>query len=191
MTDRVFFRQMGDVALCTLSEADAPLLHRFLNDYETTRFLTLRFPLTLEAEIDHIKKLTYEPNASKYTFGVFYKGELVGSMGIHAIDYIHGTATTGAVIGRNDLRGLGIGTTAKMLLLSWAFQELNLRVIRSTVKAFNGRSIRYNEKCGYREVGRLPNWFKCGDTYFDEVIMVVMFNEWLPLWEVFKKNNNA
>ncbi len=61
-------------------------------------------------------------------------------MGIHRINWKDRTATTGAVIGEKAYWDKGYGSEAKMLVLDYAFNMLNLRKICSQVLAFNKRS---------------------------------------------------
>ncbi len=84
-------------------------------------------------------------------------------------------------------QGQGYGTEAKMLLLDYAFNTLNLRKVCSTVLAFNGRSQRYNEKCGYVVEGvQKAQVFRDG-SYHDLILMAVFRDDWLPVWREYQK----
>ncbi len=74
-----------------------------------------------------------------------------------------------------------------MLLLEYAFRELNLRKIYSDVIGYNERSLAYAKKCGYVEEARLPNHFYRKGQYWDKVILVVYREEWEKLWKEFSK----
>jgi len=104
-------------------------------------------------------------------------------MGLHRINYLNQNASTGAAIGEKKYWSKGYGTAAKMLLLKWAFLELNLRAVQSSVFAFNERSAHYNGKCGYQEVGRLPKWRFRDGQWHDEIIMVVTREDFLKILE--------
>jgi RimJ/RimL family protein N-acetyltransferase len=114
-------------------------------------------------------------------------GPFIGVMGLHGISWPDGTATSGACIGNTNYHNKGCGTDAKMLLLEYAFQTLNLRKVCSTVFAFNRRSRSYNEKCGYVVEGvRQAHVFRNG-AYHDEILMAVFRDKWLPLWEQWQR----
>jgi RimJ/RimL family protein N-acetyltransferase len=113
--------------------------------------------------------------------------KLIGSIGLHGIDLINRNATTGTVIGEKEFWGKGYGTEAKMLLLDFAFNALDLYVIQSKVLAFNGRSLAYGKKCGYEEVGRIPGWIRKNGRRCDEVLLVVTQERWQPLWDKYSK----
>jgi RimJ/RimL family protein N-acetyltransferase len=107
----------------------------------------------------------------------------IGTMGLHGIDRVNGVATTGAAIGEEDCQGKGYGTEAKMLLLEYAFNTLNIRKVYSRVFSINPRSRAYSEKCGYVLEATLPNsHFRMG-RYVDEHILAVYADQWRALWK--------
>ena len=117
---------------------------------------------------------------------VEFNDEAVGTMGAHQIDMIHRVATTGALFWDQKHWNRGIGFLAKMVFLDYLFNRLNLRIIYSDVISFNGRSARYSDKCGYKQVAVIPNRFQYGDEFADELILAVTKETWLPLWEKFQ-----
>ena len=66
-----------------------------------------------------------------------------------------------------------------MALLEYAFDILNLRKIISRVKAFNSRSQRYSEKCGYVVECKIKDRFFEAGKYWDEIILSVTREQWL------------
>jgi RimJ/RimL family protein N-acetyltransferase len=183
----IVFRKGKIAVLRPLSLEDAPLLAQWMNDEETTRWLLRQMPLSVEAEEVWLKETVctaIASNATDITLGIAsHDGQLLGVTGLHSISWIHGTATTGTVIGRKADRGQGYATDAKMLLLGFAFLRLNLRKICSTVIAPNGASLRYAQKCGYKEEGRQVKQIYVDGEYHDLVHLGVFKEDWLPLWE--------
>jgi RimJ/RimL family protein N-acetyltransferase len=114
-------------------------------------------------------------------------GKPIGTMGIHSINWKDRTATTGALIGEKEYWGKGYGTDAKMTLLDYAFNTLNLRKIMSRVYAFNGRSLAYSLHCGYRVEGRLLRQRYAYGRYWDEIILGLFKSQWLPYWEAYNE----
>jgi RimJ/RimL family protein N-acetyltransferase len=115
------------------------------------------------------------------------EGELIGTMGLHRIDYQNGTATTGSVIFDERYRNQGYGTDAKMVLLDYVFNMLGLYLVESRVIGFNDRSAAYSQKCGYVVEARLRSRFYRFGQRHDEIILSVIRDEWLPLWEEYQK----
>jgi len=184
------FRIGKRVALRALNESDAPILYNGINDPEVTQFLKTDKPLSLQEEIEWIKSLpAKKPGEIIFGIVLLETGKLIGSMGLHRINFKDGTALTGSVIVEKSCWNKGYGTEAKMLVLEYAFNTLNLRKIRSTVLAFNGRSKRCLEKCGYRQEGVLRQQiFRNGD-YVDEILMAVFRKDFLKLWAKYKKKH--
>lgn len=185
-TSRIGFRTGKRVALRPFQMEDAPLLTKWINDPEVTKYLKRSHPTTLTQESDWLK--TLGQSRENVVLGIeLIDGPLIGSMGLHHISWINRTATSGAFIGEAVHHGKGYGTEAKMLMLEYAFNTLNLRKVCSTVLAFNGRSQRYNEKCGYVVEGvQKRQMFRNGE-YHDLVLMAVFRDEWLPLWEEYQR----
>lgn len=77
---------------------------------------------------------------------------------------------------------------AKLVLLDYAFNTLNLEYVYSEVLGYNGRSARYGEKCGYQEVGRLPNYFRFGGMVVDGIILCAERATWLPYFSAFPRS---
>jgi len=116
-----------------------------------------------------------------------HDGTLIGNMGLHRIDLRNRTAITGSMIMAEEHRGKGYGTDAKMLLLAYAFLELDLFKVQSDVVGFNIRSARYSSKCGYIEEGRSRSQVLLGGERHDLIHLAVFKADWLPLWEAYEK----
>lgn len=176
-----------NVTLCVVSPEMAPLLTRWINDPEIRLCLSHFFPMMEEGERDWI--LSLKNNKGNAVFVIVVDGKPIGMMGLHSIDHIHGTAITGAFIGEREYQDRGYGTEAKMLLLNYAFNTLNLRKISSRVYAFNTRSIRYSEKCGYEHEATLKKQIFRKGKYWDEVLLAVFRTKWQKHWKKFVKEN--
>lgn len=185
-TNYPVFIKGKNISLRPLHEDDLPLLTKWINDADTTQYLTIHLPMS---ESDERAWLAGHANRkdTDIVLGIVADNKLIGTMGIHQIHWRDRTATTGAYIGEPQYRGKGIGTEAKMLLLNYAFNTLNLHRINSGAIEFNARSIRYNEKCGYVVEGRRRQNFYRNGRYYDEVLLGVLKEDWLPLWEKFQK----
>jgi len=81
--------------------------------------------------------------------------ELLGTVGLDDVDYVHRFAETGSLINRPEYRGAGYGSEAKHLLFDYAFNTLNLHALQSFVIFPNTRSAAALRKQGYKETGRL------------------------------------
>jgi RimJ/RimL family protein N-acetyltransferase len=129
----------------------------WLNDPEVTAWtLVGDLPLTRLAEEEFFDQ-AMRGDPSRITFAVeTLAGEHVGFTGFHRIDYRDGVGSTGAIIGRKDLWGQGLGGDVVRVRTRFAFEALGLRLLLSEVMDGNLASARMLAAAGYREVGRVP-----------------------------------
>jgi [ribosomal protein S5]-alanine N-acetyltransferase len=184
----IVFRKGKNVLLRPLEEEDIPLILKGINDPEVTEFLKTHAPMSRPAEEEWFKNL--HKRTSDYILAIVLNDDkrYIGNIALNQIRWKDGTAVTGTVIFDKECWGKGYGTEAKMLLLDYAFNTLGLRAVLSRVIERNLRSLKYADKCGYKEVGRIPKWIRGQDGVFrDEVLLVVTAEDWLPLWRKFKE----
>ncbi len=188
MSSNLAFRQGKLVYIRTLYKS----LHSetalgWMNNQEVTRYLMRVYPMTFREEEEWMDNQGKDPKNVAFAIHTIKDDRFIGTIGLHQIDLVNRNAITGTVIGDKEYQGKGYGTDAKMLLLDFAFNELDLEVILSKVFAFNGRSLAYGKKCGYEEVGRIPSWIRRHGERHDEILLVVTQERWRPLWEEYKK----
>lgn len=171
-------------------QTDLEKLWHWINDPKVTKFLKARLPITLEAERRHLESLDSKdsPKDSKEVhFAVDnLQGEFIGLMSINRINHFNFTATTGALLGP-EYWGQGLGTDAKLLVLEFAFNTLNLRKMSTRVHGTNKRSQAYCRKCGYKEEGRsIQEVFKNG-RYEDLILYGLFKKDFLKVWRAYQK----
>ncbi|MBI4992015.1 MAG: GNAT family N-acetyltransferase [Candidatus Harrisonbacteria bacterium] len=184
---KVVFLKGKKVILRPLNkETDLEHITRWINDHEVTQYLTIYLPTTRKNEEGWLDSLNKDKENIVLAIETL-DGKFIGTMGIHQINWKDRTATTGALIGEKEYWGKGYGTDAKMLLLEYAFHTLNLRKICSVVFSFNKRSLRYSLHCGYKIEGtKRKQMFRKG-RYWDEIILGLFKEEWLPIWRRYRK----
>ena len=180
--NRVVFLKGKTTVLRPVSDNDVPLLTKWINDPRVRRFIKSIFPRTDGFERDWVAELK-KKSETDVVLIIEVRGKAIGVMGLHRIDWKNRVGTTGAIIGEPRFWSKGYGTDAKMALLDYAFNTLNLRKIISKVKSFNERSLAYSKKCGYKVEGRLREQHFVDGKYWDEVILAVFREDWLPCWK--------
>src|SRR5262245_49711526 len=150
---------------------------RWVNDPDMTgRTLMGDFPigkLTEEAWFDRLTS-TDILAATDVVFALeTLDGTHIGVTGVHAIEWRHGVAKTGTLIGPADCRGKGYGSEAVMLRTRYAFDVLGLRLLLSEVFEDNTSMIRVLEKAGYKRVGLIPKRFWKRGAYRDLVTFAI------------------
>jgi RimJ/RimL family protein N-acetyltransferase len=105
-------------------------------------------------------------------------GAVIGMLNLMGINLVHGTAETGSGIFVPELRGKGIGTEAKLLLLEYAFDYLGLHMVRSYVWGPNTRSQAALRKQGYRDAGGYRWQSTVGADFVDTFTFDLLASEW-------------
>ena len=181
----IVFLKGARVTLRPILREDIPLIIRWINDPDVWQFLETSMPMMEADENEWFEKLHKIKNTDIVVM-IIVDNKPIGIMGIHRINWKDRTASTGALIGEKESWGKGYGTEAKMLLLHYAFNTLNLRKICSSVYAFNKRSHAYLLKSGYVEEGRQRKQIYKKGHYQDVIIMAVFKKDWLPFWRKFR-----
>lgn len=180
----IVFLKGKKVALRPVEEADLPLFQRWINEEDIRRNLLVFRPISQSGERDWFEKLLKNENAVQFAMDTL-DGQLIGSTGLFDINWQHRFAHSGTFIGEEAFRNKGLGTDAKMHLLNYAFNTLNLHKLCSGAFEFNERSLRYSLKCGYQVEGRLrKQYFKDG-RYWDMIQLGLLREDWLPLWDAY------
>ncbi len=183
-SSRVAFHKGKRVTLRPPMKEDIPKMHRWINDREVTKYLSSYLPVSLETEEKWFDNLANRKD--DIIFCIEVDSVLIGTMGIHHINWKDRVATTGALIGEKEYWGRGFGTEAKILLLEYAFNSLNLRKIYSEVIAYNKRSLHYSLHCGYRQEGRKVKAVFYNGKYHDIICLALFKKDWLPYWKKFQ-----
>ena len=168
----------GDrVTLRPFSEGDAESFTAWLADPEVVRYILLRYPPTLEAEREWFGRVSRDP--AEIVWGIEFEGRLVGTSGVHRIDWANGHASTGTLIGDRSAWGKGVGGESMRLRTRYCFMETTLHKLNSSYLDGNTASGRAQAAAGYREVGRRrEEYFRAG-RWHDEVLTEVLREDWL------------
>jgi RimJ/RimL family protein N-acetyltransferase len=189
--DDVVFLKGGKVYLRPVRSEDLSIFLRWTNDPEM-RWLYLKRPFP----IDEIEGSKWVMELHKRTDTVILviclkSGRAIGMIGLYHIDWKNRVGTTENVIGEKQFWGKGYGSEAKMLILNYAFNTLNLRKVCATVYGFNKRSQAYNKKCGYQVEGVQRQHIFMNGEYHDRILMAVFRDEWQPIWNRFLKTGKV
>jgi ribosomal-protein-alanine N-acetyltransferase len=150
----------------------------WLNDPEVTEWtLVGDFPIGRLTEAEFFERVGRgDPSGSVSELILAVEtldGEHVGFTGLHRIEWRHGCAHTGLLIGRKQKWHQGLGTDALRVRTRYAFEVLGLRMLLSEALDGNTASIRMLERAGYRQVGRIPRrYFKRG-AYRDALLFAL------------------
>ena len=149
-----------------------PTFTQWFSDTEVTRYLTLRYPPAPKLEEEWYDRVSR--SETDLVWAITVEGRLIGTTGIHGIDWPNRRAVTGTMIGEKDAWRKGYASETVRLRTRWAFEEMGLEKLTTRVFTENIGSRRALEKGGYRQFGlarrdefRLGRWH---DLWLGEVL---------------------
>lgn len=170
----------GSVFLRAAEREDIPRFVSWLNDYETSRTLALRAPLSIPLEERWFEHMVERQGTDSYHFVACLAadGRPIGTIGLVELDLLNGSAGLGISIGAAADRGKGHGTDMLRALLGWAFGFLRLERIWLDVYAMNPGAMRVYERVGFKPEGVLRHAVFREGRYLDVHRMAILAEEW-------------
>jgi diamine N-acetyltransferase len=162
----------ASVALGPLRRDLLPHYERWMNDFEVTKTLSLGWlAMTSESESAWYEQASRA--SDQVTFTVYERPSLrpIGNAGLTEIDFRHGTAEFGIMIGEKDSWGKGYGTEVTRLVVDYGFSGLGLHNVMLRCYATNEAGIRAYTKAGFKLIGRRRESRRRGGGYVDTVLM--------------------
>ena len=155
----------------TLTSEDATEKYvGWLNDPEVNRFLATK-NATMSSVREYINARNEQSNC--LFFGIFLRGDHIGTIKLEPIDLKKKTATIAIMLGDKRTWGHGYGSEALRILIRYGFDALKLHDINLGVISENHAAIRSYEKVGFRETHRTTKSIRYGDNVYDHVTMAV------------------
>lgn len=165
------------VGLGPIRREFVPLYLRWINDFETTRYLDIQpRPMTLEQETAWYEQASTGEGII-FTIYEIATGRPVGNCDIQNLSLRNRRAEVGILIGEPETRGKGYGTEAMRLLADYAFNVLNLHSLMLWTYEYNIAGQRCYAKVGFQEVGRrrASRWH--AGRFWDEIAMDLLASE--------------
>lgn len=161
----------SEIRLRRLAVTDKKVIAHLCNNKKIWDNLRDSFPFPyFEKDAEEFIYRSLSENATG-TFGITYKGELAGVIGlIRQKDIYRLTAELGYWIGE-PYWGLGIATRAVKMIVDYGFRELGLIRIYAGVFDFNKASQRVLKKAGFKldcicEKGVIKNYVICDENRY-------------------------
>ncbi|GGJ64247.1 UDP-4-amino-4,6-dideoxy-N-acetyl-beta-L-altrosamine N-acetyltransferase [Anoxybacillus voinovskiensis] len=170
-----------DYRLRDITEEDLETVLCWRNSERIRRYMYHDHTISME---EHIRWFESLQNDSSRIFKMFiYKDEPIGTVSFNKIDRKNGRCSWGFYIG-NEHAPKGAGTILGYLGIEYAFYELQMRKICAEVLEFNEISIRFHQKLGFYNEGRLLKHVKKNDVLVDVLLFVLLRER----WELVKRN---
>jgi RimJ/RimL family protein N-acetyltransferase len=144
------------------------------------RHLARYAPLSLADEERWFERMLDAQGKTDYHFVLclLADGRAIGTVGLHGIDFVNGTAEFGIAIGEKDEWNKGYGTDALRAICDFGFGQLRLERIGLEVYADNARGRRAYEKGGFVLEGTLRRAHYARGEHHDVHVMSLLRDEW-------------
>jgi diamine N-acetyltransferase len=170
-----------DCYLREISHSDIKVIHAWRNDKDVVEGLGSPYRY-VNIETEESWFATYQNNRStQVRLGIVNQknNELIGMVSLLQIDFLAKSAELALQIGNKTFWGRGIGKWATRLIVSHAFENLNLNRVYLYVLVKNECAQAVYKSVGFQKEGLLRQAiFKCGG-YKDLVIMSILREEFI------------
>jgi UDP-4-amino-4,6-dideoxy-N-acetyl-beta-L-altrosamine N-acetyltransferase len=167
------------VALSPLDENSLERIWAWQNSPDL-RDLTMgfRFPMQRAATAEWIRRKQVDTGHNSATFAACYDEEIVGTLQLNDLNWLHRRASLGIYIGSKEHRRSGIGLVACTLILDYAFRGLNLNRIELDVLAANSGAVSLFESLGFQREGQKRGHYFLDGVYLDVFSYGLLSSEW-------------
>lgn len=147
LKDKLYIRGVED--------ADIPLRVQWLNDPEINRTLNFDLPVTQFSTRQWLSRASQAGNRKDFTLCLREDNRPIGYGGLLSIDWRAGKAEIYGGIGSSGFWGNGYGSALWLQIMEFAFCELGLNKLYSTVWVENTGMCKVHEKLGFMLEGTL------------------------------------
>jgi RimJ/RimL family protein N-acetyltransferase len=171
------------VRLREYRKEDITLKLTYINDPDVLRFLEsgIPYPSTFNEELKWFESISAFKDSYRFAVEAIDSGKYIGDCGINSIDWKNSVANVVIFIGDKNYWSKGCGTDAMQMLLSFAFNQINVNKVRLSVYSFNMRAVRSYEKCGFIQEGVLRQEIYRDGQYYDTIVMGILREEYKKL----------
>lgn len=167
------------ITLRAIEASDLNTLHSWANKKEISEQIHgWHFPSNMNDQMKWFDQLSLQSNDRR--FGIENeKKELIGTANLIHINWKDRNAEHGMLIGEEQNRGKGYAQDTIMTVMRYAFEELNLNRLETTIIEYNKPSLTvYKNKCGWKEEGRMRKWYFRKNQYWDRVMVAILKDEY-------------
>ncbi|MCR4435057.1 MAG: UDP-4-amino-4,6-dideoxy-N-acetyl-beta-L-altrosamine N-acetyltransferase [Clostridiales bacterium] len=161
-----------------LDEEDEKSILAWRNQKDIIDSLFCHKGITLKEHREWYEKYLRSGNRIEFIIIVKNSGRKIGTVGLSNIDYRNQKAEYGIFLGEKAERGKGYGKEASCALISYGFNELNLRRIYLKVFRDNRQAVKLYKNLGFNEEGILRKDVYKNGKFKDVMIMSILKDEW-------------
>jgi len=173
--------------LRAINASDVEALYRWSNDPDTWALLGgWHFPLSRESVASWVSSLKADSLHQRFIIETPDIG-VIGTANLVDINWKDSNAFHGTMIGEAKARGQGFGYDVVMTVMRYAFDELGLHRLDTTIIEHNQVSMKlYRDRCGWKEEGRQSGWYFRNGRRWDRVHFGVTSEQYRALEQTAK-----
>ena len=122
-------------------------------------------------------------NKVNIRFIIEVDGKPIGLATLTNIDWKNRKACHGIKLYSNEVKGKGYGTDAVFAVMKYAFEELQLNRLYSTILDYNVASRNLYKKCGWKEEGVIRDSVYKKNQFNNEMMNGILKREYQEKWE--------
>jgi RimJ/RimL family protein N-acetyltransferase len=171
------------VYLDRMRRDDLPALTVMWSDIEFVRHIMRRpaYGSTLEDTEEWYQETLKDDETPTFVIRTLDGDHLIGACGFKDLRWAARHTSFWIGIGDREMRGRGFGSDATLVLLKYAFMELNLNCVALEVMSYNERALATYRRVGFHHDGASRAYsYRDGD-YYDMVMMSMLRSEWEAL----------
>ncbi|MEN6521034.1 MAG: GNAT family protein [Armatimonadota bacterium] len=172
--ERVYLRQ--------IKKEDLIYIHKWVNDPEISGLIGQVGKMSPEQVDEWFEKVEADNNRVWFAVVLKESDRIIGEAGLLRMFDEWRTTDLSMIIGEKAVWDQGYGTEAIILLLQYAFRNLNFHRVAIGVVGFNERALHFYKKVGFREEGLQRDGYYYDHSYYDFVMMSILDNEYWNLW---------
>ena len=161
------------VYLRAVEKEDMDFLREMINDPEMEKNVVgWSFPVSKYEQEKWYEIQSLNKNDIRYIIEI--NGNRIGLITITNIDWKNRKACHGIKIFNDEVKKKGYGTDAVMTIMKYAFEELQLNKLYSTILEYNIPSLNLYKKCGWTIDGVLRESTFKGNHYVNEMAVSIL-----------------
>ncbi len=159
-----------------LEQTDLKFVHELVNDYSLMSYWFEEPYNSLSKLNENFRNNSSSESARKFV--IINEYDLVGIVGLDAIDFIHRNCEIMIMI-KPEFSGNGFAKFAFKESVNYAFEVLNMHKVYLYVDTENEKAVRIYEKQGFKNEGVLREHFYAKGKYKDAAFMSMLKHEWM------------
>ncbi len=179
------------IVLRAIEKSDLDLLQKWSNDPEIQYYLGGWHAPSSEIVMENwLIRISNDDLNMRFAIDHNELG-LIGTANLVNINWKDKNAFHGMLLGESVTRGKGIGVDVVFTIMRYAFEELGLNRIDSSIIEYNEPSKKlYLEKCGWKKEGVARRWYFRQNKFWDKFLIGITKEDYIEVVEKTKYWND-